>query len=474
MGKEMQSAKLGNMPILKLILVMSGPSILSMLVQALYNIVDSIFIGMYDPNNGVLALSYALPIQLFVNAFGIGIAVGTGSLISRLLGEGKIKEASNASQTGILLALIISAAFAIIGYFVAEAFIGFYTRTSTDTSADLNKVYEMGTTYLAICMCCSAGFIMECMLNRILQSMGNMIIPMITQIIGAVTNIILDPIFIIVLDLGAPGAAIATVIGQVAAMLVPIFVILKKKGSWDINIFFQKGYKPNKVITKKILQVGIPTIIMNSVSSIMYMVSNIVLNTFQDAVWSFGVYFKLQSFAFMPVFGLNQGCIPIMGYNYGARNKERFVKCYRYCLIASFIYMFIALILFHTIPDKLLLAFTPGSTNRIVVGSECLRICSICFSLAFMSVISIAMFNSIGHGTKAMMISIFRQILILIPLGTILAKYTQLGLLGYWLAFPIAEIITNAVFFPIAIATVKKIFKPFENIDQKIEEVVQA
>lgn len=473
-AKALQSAKLGTSPILKLILTMSGPSILSMLVQALYNIVDSIFVGMYDPINGVLALSYALPIQLFVNAFGIGVAVGTGSLISRLLGEGRNEDASNTAQTGILLGLIIGAFFAIIGFFVSDAFIKFYTSTATHTEGvDFNRVYEMGTTYLTICVCCSVGFIIETVFNRILQAMGNVIIPMVTQIVGCVTNIILDPIFIIVFNLGAPGAAIATVIGQVVAMCIPIFYIIKKRATMDIRVFFAKGFKVQKRILRDILQVALPTIIMNSVSSIMYMVSNIILNKFQDAVWSFGIYFKLQSFAFMPVFGLNQGCIPIMGYNYGANKKDRFVKTFKICLLSAFIYMFIATIIFHSMPQYLLQIFSPGTENRITVGVSALRLCSSTFVIAFASVIMIAMFNSVGHGVKAMLISIFRQIGILIPLGYVLAMYTSLGVKGYWVAFPVAEAVTLIVFFPIALSTIRKIFKKKEEA-AKLAEMAKA
>lgn len=449
------------MPIGKLMLTMSGPAILSMLVQALYNIVDSVFIGMYDATNGVLALSYAMPMQLLVNAFAIGIGVGTSSLISRLLGEGRNKEASNAAQTGLLLSLIFSVFFLAIGYFISEAFIRAYTiDASVATGAeDVYAVYEMGTTYLTICTCCSFGFIIETMLNRILQSMGNMIIPMVTQIVGAVTNIILDPILISVCNLGAPGAAIATVIGQVVAMAIPVLVIVIGKNKLDINIFFTKGFKVDKAILSEILRVGLPTIVMNSIGSVMYMLSNAILNRFTDGVWAFGVYFKLQSFAFMPIFGLNQGCIPIFGYNYGANQKERFVKTFRLALYIAIGYMAFALIIFHSMPNLLLKLFSVGDNqNRLIVGEEALRICSIAFIPAAPCVIMIAMFNSIGHGIKAMLISLLRQLCVLVPVGCLLSLCTPLGLTGYWVAFPIAECIGVSIFLPIALYVIKKIF----------------
>ncbi|MBO7152140.1 MAG: MATE family efflux transporter, partial [Clostridia bacterium] len=344
MTQELKSKKLGTLPIGKLIMSMSGPAILSMLVQALYNIVDSIFIGMYDATNGVLALSYALPIQLLVNAFGVGLAVGTGSMISRLLGEGKNEYAGLTAQTGLLLALLMSAVFAISGYFIANAFVGIYTSDPV--------IYKMSADYLTICTCCSFGMMLELMFNRILQSMGNMVIPMVTQIVGAVVNIILDPILISVAGLGAVGAAVATIIGQIVAMCVPIFIILKDKKKFDIDIFFTKKYRLNKQILGGILQVGLPTIVMNSISSIMYMVANTLLNGYKTpivsdgetkpfavGVWAFGIYFKLNSFAFMPCFGLNQGCIPIMGYNYGANLKKRFDKTFRLSIFIALGYM---------------------------------------------------------------------------------------------------------------------------------------
>ncbi len=456
--QALKSDRLGTEPIGKLIMKMSGPAILSMMVQALYNIVDSIFIGMFDATNGVLALAYALPMQLLVNAFAIGFAVGTGSVISRKLGEGKNVDAGAAAQTGILLALVCGAVFLIVGYFLSEGFILAYTSSAPQTdAADLAMVTKMGTEYLAICTCCSVSMMIEIMLNRILQSMGNMIVPMITQIIGAVTNIVLDPIFILVWDMGAAGAAIATVIGQSVAMCIPIFVILK--GKWDIQIFFEKGFRLKKDILKEIVKVGLPSIILNAIGSIMYMTANFILNAFRDAVWAFGVYFKVQSFVFMPVFGLNQGCMPIMGYNYGAGNRKRFDMTFRLSMLIAFCYMTVGLTLFHTLPEVLLGLFSPDTANKIAVGTEALRICSIAFPVAAISVIMIAMFNSVGKGVTAMLISLLRQIGILLPLGYCLSAFTDLGLLGVWIAFPIAEAITTVVFIPIALHTINRIFK---------------
>jgi len=462
MAQNLQSAKLGAMPIGKLIFKMSGPAILSMLVQALYNIVDSVFIGAFDPVNGVLALSYALPMQLLVNAFAIGLAVGTGSLISRLLGEGKNEDAGLAAQTGILLALIISAVFAVIGYFVSDAFVRAYTlgASTANGEANMQTVYEMSSEYLAICTCCSFGMMVEIMFSRILQSMGNMIVPMITQLVGAVTNIILDPIFISVLKLGATGAAIATITGQIVAMTIPVTLIVKNRNKWDIKILFTRNFRLKKRILLDIMRVGLPTIVLNSIGSVMYMVANIILNRSADAVWAFGVYFKLQSFALMPCFGLNQGCIPIMGYNYGANNRSRFEKTFRYAMLIAFSFMCVVIILFHSMPDVLLKLFSVGdNANRMKIGCQALRLCSISFIPASFSVIMIAMFNSVGHGVKAMLISLLRQIGILLPLGYVLSAFTELGFTGFWMSFPIAETLSVLIFIPIAVSTVNKIFK---------------
>ena len=457
---SLYSDRLGTVPVGRLILKMSGPAIFSMLVQAMYNIVDSIFIGAFDATNGVLALSYALPMQLLVTAFAIGFAVGTGSVISRKMGERKQEEASLAAQTGLLLSIFMGLVFLVVGYFVSHAFIQTYTSsaaTQTDI-ADWDLVAEYGGSYLTICTCCSMGIIVEIMLNRILQSIGNMIIPMITQLVGAVTNIILDPILILPFgaNLGATGAAIATVAGQWLALCIPVLVIAFRK--WDIRIFFDKHFRLKWHILKQILVVGLPSVILNAIGSLMYMLANFILNAFQNAVWAFGIYFKLQSFVFMPVFGLNQGVMPIMGYNWGANNRTRFYEAFGKSMLMAMGYMTFGLIIFHTLPEYIVMLFSPDTAEKAMAGVEALRLCSIPFISAAVSVILIAMFNSIGHGTKAMSISILRQIVILIPVGYLLSNYTSLGVTGFWLAFTIGEVVTMMVFFPIGIVTMRKGF----------------
>lgn len=454
--QTMKSARLGNEPLGKLIFKMSGPAILSMMVQALYNIVDSIFVGMYDATNGVLALSYALPMQLLVMAFAIGFAVGTGSVISRKLGEGNNVDASLAAQTGVFLSLLCGVVFLAVGYFISHAFIGAYTSAAGNEAADWAKVAEMGGEYLTICTCCSVAMMVEIMFSRILQAMGNMIVPMAAQLVGALTNIALDPVFILVADMGATGAAVATVIGQAAAMLIPVIVIATKK--WDIQIFFTKAFRIHKRIVKDIIKVGLPTVVLNAIGSVMYMIANLILNDFTDGVWAFGVYFKMQSFVFMPVFGLNQGCMPILGYNYGANNRKRFDKTYRLATLIALGYMMLGLIIFHAMPEQLLQLFSPDTANKVAVGSQALRLCSCAYLFAAVSVIMTAMFNAVGQGVKAMLISLMRQLCLLLPIAFVLSKYTSLGLTGFWTAFPIAEVVTTIAFIPVSVATVKKLF----------------
>ena len=457
------SDRLGTMPITKLIFKMSGPAIFSMLIQALYNIVDSIFIGAYDATNGVLALSYALPMQLLVLAFALGFGIGTSSIISRKLGEGNRVDASLAAQTGTLIAFFMGLVFLVVGYFVSHAFINAYTSSAAASSqgdlANWDLVAQYGGDYLTICTCCSMGFFVEIMLNRILQSTGNMVFPMISQLVGALTNIILDPILILPFgaNLGAIGAAIATVVGQWAAMLVPLLAITFKH--WEIQIFVNKHFRFKWSIIKQIFVVGLPSIILNAIGSVMYMAANIILNNFANGVWSFGIYFKLQSFVFMPVFGMNQGVMPILGYNFGANKRRRFDEAFLKAILISMAYMTFGLIIFHTMPEFLIRLFSPDTPEKAAAGVEALRLCSIPFISASVSVILIAMFNAVGQGVKAMMISLMRQLFLLLPIGFVLSHYTDLGVTGFWLAFMISEIVTMLTFTPIAFVTIDKIFK---------------
>lgn len=446
--KVLQSKKLGHMPIGKLLLKMSAPAMLSMLVQSLYNIVDSIFVARLG-ENALTALSLAFPMQLLLIAVAIGIGIGTSSLISRRLGEGKHEEASQAAQTGLFIALIAGALFFVIGIFISKWFIGLFTNDA--------QIIDMGFWYLAIVTVFCVGSFVEIFASRTLQAMGNMVLPMIAQLIGAITNIILDPIMIFGLlgfpALGIKGAAIATVIGQCAAMAFSLIMIAVKK--FDVQIFF-KHFRPQKKYIMEIAKVGLPTFALNAIGSVLSTGLNAILITFSTtAVAVFGVYYKLQSFVFMPCFGLNQGLMPILGYNYGANNKQRFKKAYSLANIVVLCIMAIGTLLFMLIPKQLFQLFS-ADANMLAIGIPALRIISLCFIPAAFDVIMVAMFAAIGHGMKALWISLLRQIALLLPIAFIFGKY--IGLNALWFAFPISDIVTIAIFIPIAVKTVKDIF----------------
>lgn len=448
--KALKSLKLGVEPVGKLIFKMSAPAMISMLVQALYNIVDSIFVS-HSSQAALTALSLAFPMQLLVLAFSLGFGVGTNSVIARKLGEGNYSEAGKTAQNGLFLSLCVGAFFAIIGYFISVWFIGLYTNDPA--------IHRMGYEYLSICVCCTLFPCVEIMLNRILQATGNMLIPMTCQLAGAITNIILDPLLIFgligIAPMGVKGAAIATVIGQAVAMSVAIGYIIFNRKKLDIRIFFYK-FRPQWLYIRQILRVGLPALVMNAIGSVMYLIANFMLMSFSDtAINVFGVYFKLQSMIFMPCFGLNQGVMPILGYNYGANFKPRFIRAFRISLATSTVIMLIGLVFFQALPSHIMSLFN-ASGDMMTLGVEALRICSVSFIPASVSVILIAMFTAIGHGMKAMLISAMRQLAFLLPIAYLLSRY--IGITGFWAAFPIAELLVALIFLPVAITTVRKIF----------------
>lgn len=443
------SDKLGTMSIPKLMFVMSAPAMLSMLVQALYNIVDSIFVAKLG-EEALTALSLAFPMQMIVGAFAIGIGVGTNSLIARELGSGRKHNAGQVAQLGLLLALISAVLFAASGYGIAKAFISGFTNDA--------EIAQMGTTYLTVVMTIAIGQCVEITLNKILQAVGNMIVPMLSQLIGAITNIILDPLFIFGLigfpALGVLGAAIATVVGQICACIFTVIMILVKKP--EIDIFFKKGFRVTKDNLIGVLKVGIPSIILNAVNSLTSTFMNKILIAFSEtAVAVYGVFFKLQSFVFMPIFGLNQGTMPIMGYNYGARNEKRFKKTFLYAIFVALAIMIMGTLVFLLLPEQLLSLFN-ASENMYAIGIKAFKYASLCFIPAAASIIFTAMFTAVGMGTRSMFQSILRQIALVLPLAFVLGKYV--GLDATWFAFPIAEMTTVMIFIPILIVTIKKLF----------------
>lgn len=437
--KEQKENKMGVMPVNKLLLSMSLPMVISMLVQALYNIVDSIFVAQIS-ENALTALSLSFPIQNLMIAVGAGTCVGINALLSRSLGEKNFKAANLTAINGIFLAIVSYAVFAIFGLFFARTF--FEAQTSNP------EIIELGTQYLSICTIFSIGIFMQLTFERLMQSTGKTFYNMLTQGLGAIINIILDPILIFGLlgfpKMGVSGAAIATVIGQMAAMGLSLYFNLKK--NHEVKIVF-KGFRPHRHTIANIYSVGIPSIIMISIASIMtYGLNKILLAFSSTAVSVFGIYFKLQSFVFMPVFGLNNGMVPIIAYNYGARNKKRIVDTMKLSIISAVSIMLIGFAIFQLFPTQLLSLFN-ASEEMLTIGVPALRIISLSFIFAGFCIIVGSVFQSLGNGMYSLVVSVSRQLIIILPVAYIFAHV--FGLNAIWYAIPIAEIaaVCLSVFF---------------------------
>lgn len=424
--------KMGTMPVNRLLISMSLPMIMSMLVQAMYNIIDSIFVARIG-ENALTAVSLAFPVQNLIIAVSAGTCVGINALLSRSLGERKQKEANLSAVNGIFLGWVSYAVFAVLGLF--------FSRLYFSSQTENPEIIELGTQYLSICTVFSFGIFLEMTFERIMQSTGRTIYNMITQGLGAIINIILDPILIFGL-LGAPrlgirGAAIATVIGQIIAMLLSYFFNKTKNPDVDIAM---KGFSPNKKTIANIYEVGVPSIIMQSIASVMTFGLNKILILYSDtAVSVLGVYFKLQSFIFMPIFGLNNGMIPIVAYNYGARQKKRIMKTVRLSIGIAVGIMLVGLAVFQLIPDKLLLLFN-ASEHMLEIGVPALRLISTSFLFAGYCIIVGSVFQALGNGIYSLIVSVARQLFCILPLAYIFAKC--FGLHAVWYSFPLAELIS--------------------------------
>ncbi|PNV62157.1 MATE family efflux transporter [Clostridium sp. chh4-2] len=423
--------KMGTMPINRLLLSMSLPMVISMLVQAMYNIIDSVFVAQIG-EEALTAVSLAFPVQNLMIAVSVGTCVGVNALLSRSLGEKNQTAADNAAVNGIFLAFVSYLAFAAFGIFGAHSF--FATQT------DNPLIIEYGTQYLSICCVFCFGLFLEMMLERIMQSTGRTIYNMLTQGAGAIINIILDPIMIFGLlgfpALGIRGAAIATVTGQIIAMILSAFFNKTKNPDVIIRL---RGFRPHKKTIAVIYEVGIPSIIMQSIASVMTFGMNKILIMFSEtAVSVFGIYFKLQSFIFMPVFGLNNGMIPIIAYNYGARNKKRIMDTAKLSICVAVGIMMIGLIIFQTLPVQLLKMFN-ASPYMLEIGTPALRLISISFLFAGYCIIVGSVFQALGNGVYSLIVSVARQLVCILPLAYLFAR--SLGLNSVWYAFPLAEII---------------------------------
>lgn len=430
-----QENKMGVMPINKLLISMSLPMIISMLVQALYNIVDSVFVSMIN-QAALTAVSMAFPVQNLLIAVSAGTCVGVNALLSRSLGEKNQKAANLAATNGIFLAFLSSIAFALFGLFGARMF--FESQTSNP------QIIQYGVQYLQIVCIFSFGIFGEMMYERILQSTGRTIYCMVTQGTGAIINIILDPILIFGLfglpEMGIQGAAAATVFGQIVAMFLAMYFNHAKNK--DVSLAF-RGFKPNKRTIAIIYEVGIPSIIMQSISSVMTFGMNKILISFSEtAVAVFGVYFKLQSFIFMPIFGLNNGMIPIVAYNYGSRSKKRIMETVRLSIGISMGIMLIGLIIFQVFTPGLLFMFQADS-DMLSIGIPALRIISLSFLFAGYCIILASVFQALGNGIYSLIISVARQLICILPLAYFFAR--TFGLNMVWYSIPIAEITSVAL-----------------------------
>lgn len=424
--------KMGTMPIGRLLISMSLPMIISMLVQAMYNIIDSVFVAQIS-EAALAAVSLAFPIQSLMIAVSSGTCVGVNALLSRSLGEGKPEQAHLAAVNGLFLAILGALAFLLFGLFGAEAY--FASQTSDP------EIILFGTQYLQIVCIFSFGIFGEMMLERILQSTGRTIYSMYSQGIGAITNIIFDPILIFGLlgfpAMGIKGAAAATIFGQILAMVIAL--VLNHAKNHDVNISM-KGFKPHSHTIKVIYTVGVPSIIMQSISSVMTYGLNLILIGFSStAVTVLGIYFKLQSFIFMPIFGLNNGMIPIIAYNYGARSRKRIMDTAKLSIAIAVSIMLVGLVLFQTIPDKLLMIFN-ASDQLLEIGVPALRLISLSFLFAGYCIIVSSVFQALGNGVYSLIVSVARQLVCILPLAYIFAKLW--GLHAVWYAFPLAELMS--------------------------------
>ncbi len=440
--------KMGTMPVPKLLFNMAIPMVVSMLIQALYNIVDSAFVGRYS-SEALEAVSIAFPIQNLMIAVSTGTGVGINALLSRHLGEKKFDEANKTANTGIFLAICSYIAFAVIGLTVMYPY---YSMQS-----DIHEVIVYGEEYLSIVTVCGFGLFGEIVAERLLQSTGKTFYSMLTQGTGAIINIILDPILIFGMfglpEMGVAGAAIATVIGQCVAAVLGF--ILNIKVNKEIRIDIKSIFKPERKEIGKIYAVGIPSILMASITSVLTVGMNLILKKFsEDAITVFGIYFKLNSFVFMPIFGMNNGLVPILSYNYGAVKYDRIKKAVKLAMACAISYMIVGLIVFQIMPDKLLMIFSVNS-SVMSIGVAALKIISLSFLFAGVGIIGSTVFQAIGNPVHSLIMSVLRQLVIILPAAFLLSF---LGNVDYvWWSYPIAEVVSFVLCLILLVKTLKKI-----------------
>ncbi len=435
--------KMGVMPVNRLLIEMSLPMMISMLVQALYNVVDSIFVSRIN-ENALTAVSLAFPIQSLMIAVGTGTGVGVNALLSKSLGEKNTERANKVAENGVFLAALSYLLFLIVGLTVVKPF---YAGQTTD-----QEIFAYGYEYLTVVCCFSFGMYAQFVFERLLQSTGKTIFTMFTQGTGAIINIILDPILIFgyfgLPAMGVAGAAVATVIGQIVAAVLA-FIINQKKNK-EIHLDF-RAFKPDGKIIGTIYAVGIPSIIMQAIGSVMTYGMNRILMVFSStAAAVFGVYFKLQSFIFMPVFGLNNGMVPIIAYNYGAGKKDRLTKTMKLSIMYAVAIMAVGIVVFQVFPSRLFMMFDASET-MLAIGVPALRTISLSFAFAGFCIVTGSVFQALGNGVYSMIVSIARQLIVLLPVAYLLSRTGNIN--AVWWAFPIAEVVSLllTIFFLIRI-----------------------
>lgn len=474
---NLQSDKMRNTSIGKLLLTMSLPAIISMLVQSMYNIVDSLFLTgiTYQPvgyagtaigQDSFNAVSIVMPMTMIVVAIGIGIGVGANAYIARKLGESNRKHADKAAKTAIVMAIVSWIVIAALAFVISKPFMKAFVNEGN--ASDQQYVIEQGALYLEIYMLGSIGVIMDITCARMLQATGNMKIPMITQLVGAVTNIVLDAAFIVGCKWGVLGAILATVIGQWAAATIDIVAFFAKKQDVSISL---KGFRPQTKYFLRIFKIGLPAFVMNAMNSVVTIILNVILSSYPNGITVLSAYFKVQSFVFMPVFGLMQGAMPILSYNYGANEKKRFNDTFKLGLYIALGVMVVGTLLFQLLPNQLMSIFESHAlaneqtqqeldeANRILVeeGAYAFRAISIAFVPAAFSILIINMLQSINCPVSSLLMSLSRQLIFLIP-SAILFNYLWQQQ-GIWFCYPFAEVLSLLVYMPFAVHDYRKQFR---------------
>ncbi len=429
--------RMGTAPVGKLLFSMAVPMMLSMMVQALYNIVDSIFVAQLS-ENALAAVSMAFPVQNIMISIAVGIGVGVSALVSRKLGEGNREQASQIAMQGYFLSTCATAVFVVVGLLFTDAFVASQVDMNDENGV---AIYEGCTAYLQVLCVFGIGIFYQCLEEKQCSATGKTVYAMVIQLTGAIVNIILDPIMIFGLlgcpEFGVVGAAYATVIGQTVSALLGLIIGITKNTDLHLKLSLMK---PDLPTIGSILQISVPSILMTSIGSILTYILNVILIGFSStAVAVYGAFFKLQSFLFMPLFGLNNGMVPIIGYNYGAKNKERVHHVVRIALTAAVCIMFAGFLVFHFAPAQLLMLFN-ASDEMLVIGIPALKTISLCFVFAGVGIIVSSVCQALGYATYSLVTSIARQIVVLLPCIYLLSLSGELRYI--WYAWPIAEFVS--------------------------------